>query len=225
MTPLEMQVGFEIEVGSIDSTLKPLTTDIFYWLNQAIIKFVKTRYSGINFKGESFESSQKRIDDLRTLVTEVALTPVVGINKPNCWIAIIPSDYMFTVGEEVTISYVNSNNDTISLREGVTETTNNTYRQEIDNPFSGYILLYGEAQPLRLYYSTYVELITDGNYDITMYYLRYISQPNVISLTSSSSNLPSITHTEIVKLAVSMYLENIKNPRYQSYLNEINTME
>jgi hypothetical protein len=225
MTPLEMQVGFEIEVGSIDSTLKPLTTDIFYWLNQAIVKFVKTRYSGINFKGESFESSQKRIDDLRTLVTEVTLTPVTGTNKPNCWIATIPGDYMFTVGEEVTISYVNSNSETVTLREGITEISSNTYRQEIDNPFAAHILLYGEAYPLRLYYGSYVELITDGNYTITAYYLRYISQPTTISLTSSNSNLPIHTHTEIVKLAVSMYLENIKNPRYQSYINEINTME
>lgn len=42
--------------------------EIDYWLNKAIFKFVKTRYSGMNVKQTSFEQTQKRSDDLSTLV-------------------------------------------------------------------------------------------------------------------------------------------------------------
>jgi len=224
MTPLQMQASFEIEANQIDSTLKPLSTDIFYWLNQAVLKFVKTRYSGINYKRESFEETQKRTDDLRTLVKEVTITTSVGGTKPNGWSANFPVDYMFTVGEEVLIEYVKGLS-TITARMAILETTSDRYTEELRNVFSEYRLHDGWANPMRLYSNTYVELISDGTYDIPTYYLRYISIPTAISLPSTSCNLPEHTHPEIVKLAVGMYLENTKEPRYQSYNNEINTME
>ena len=37
--------------------------------------------------------------------------------------------------------------------------------------------------------------------------------------------MPEHTHLEIIKLAVQAYLENQMNQRYNSYSNEINTME
>lgn len=224
MTALQMQVAFEIETSQIDSTLKPISSDIFYWLNQATNKFVKTRYSGVNFKRESFEQSQKRIDDLRTLIKEVAINTTQGGTKPNAWIATIPTDYMFTVGEEVQIQFTKGIN-IITSRQAVLEINSDRYTEELKNVFSEYHLHDNWANPMRLYSNTYVELISDGTYSIPIYYLRYISKPTAISLPSVNSNLPEHTHTEIVKIAVSMYLENKKEPRYQSYNNEINTME
>ena len=66
---IELQEAFELELNKFDDIDKIPSTDTEYWLNQGLIRFVKTRYSGVNTKGESFEQSQKRIDDLRTLVT------------------------------------------------------------------------------------------------------------------------------------------------------------
>jgi hypothetical protein len=225
MTALEMQTAFEIETNKIDAILKPLSSDTFYWLNQATTKFVKTRYSGFNPKKESFEETQKRTDDLRTLVKEITINTTSGAgSKPNGWVATIPVDYLFTVGEEVDIQYI-KNLSTITTRVAVLEVTSDRYTEELKNVFSEYRLHDGWANPMRLYAYTYVELISDGTYDIPRYYLRYISLPTAISLPANNSNLPEHTHSEIVKLAVSMYLENKKEPRYQSYNNEINTME
>ncbi len=224
MTAREMQISFEIESNLEDPTKKPTTIEIFYWINKAIEKFIKTRYSGVNFKGESFEQTQKRIDDLRTLVKELTLTPTTTGSKPNSVVFTLPNDYLFTVGEEVAIEYV-KNNVTYTSREGITEITNDRYRQEIDNHFSEFRLYSNWARPLRLFYGSYVELVSDGQYNITNYYITYISKPTVVTLPSISCNLPDQTHSEIIKLAVSMFLENIKDPRYQTYLNEINTME
>ena len=219
MTNLQMQTAFEIEAKFIDSRLKPLSSDTFYWINRAIEKFVKTRYSGNNPKQESFEQTQKRIDDLRTLIEEVTIGTSAGTYKPNSYIALLPTDYMYTVGEEVQISY----NSTL-IRTGVVEITVDRYSAEIDNPFSEFNMHYGKAKPLRMFYNTYIELISDGTYTIPNFYLRYISIPQVVSLTNNC-NLPAPTHPEIIKLAVAMYIENTKDPRYQTIQNEITQQE
>jgi len=224
MTAREMQISFEIESNLQDPTKKPTSIEIFYWINKAVEKFIKTRYSGINFKREAFEQTQKRIDDLRSLVKEVDITSNVPGSKPNSIIFNLPVDYLFTVGEECMISFLKGVT-TINSREGITEITNDRYRQEIDNHFSEFRLYSDWARPLRLFYGTYVELISDGQYTIPHYYVTYISKPTAIELPSNNCNLPEQTHSEIVKLAVSMFLENIKDPRYQTYLNEINSME
>jgi len=47
----------------------------------------------------------------------------------------------------------------------------------------------------------------------------------VISMVPTNTDLPQHAHEEVVKIAVKMALENIEQPRYQTYLNEVNTME
>ena len=94
--------------------------ELEFWLNEAIEKFAKTRYSGANPKQQGFEQSQKRIDDLRTLVREVRLAlsaPTSNVNKPNSKTASISSlpNYWFSLGEEVLIAYVSLSNSRTSL--------------------------------------------------------------------------------------------------------------
>lgn len=225
MTALEMQTAFEIETGIIDSTVKPLSSDIFYWINRAIEKFVKTRYDGNNYKREAFEQNQKRIDDLRTLITESSIVTTTGTIKPNSYIALLPTGYTFAIAEEVDITFINSLGASTTKHQGVTEITSERYIEEIRNPFSEHNLHYEYAKPLRLFYDTSVELISDGGYSIPLYRLRYIKQPTIVALPSTNSDLPLHTHAEIIKIAVSMYLENTKNNRYSTYANEVNTVE
>jgi hypothetical protein len=196
---------------------------IFYWINKSIEKFVKTRYSGLNTKEESFEQTQKRTNDLRTLVTEVTLSTSISSIKPNSYQSTLPIDYLITVGEEVDIQFIKNSISTI-VREGIKSTTSDQYREEIDNPLSEHVLQYNEARPLRLYQGNIVLLISDGNYSIPTYYLRYIKNPAIVSLTVNC-DLTNETHYEIVKSAVLMYLEHTVNNRYSTYSNEVNTME
>ena len=97
--------------------------EIEFWLNEAIEKFAKTRYSGMNPKQQGFEQSQKRIDDLRTLVREVRLSleaPTTNVNKPNSRtgsITLLPN-YWFSLGEEVLIAYISLNNSLTSVATG-----------------------------------------------------------------------------------------------------------
>jgi hypothetical protein len=225
MTAREMQIAFELEANLVDPTVKPTSYEIFYWLNKSVDTFVKTRWGGNNAKGESFEQTQKRIDDLRTLVKDwSANTTIVGATKPNTHLATLPSDYLYSLGEEVIISRT-VNNVTVNTRGGITETTVDKYNDDVINPFGEHILHNNWARPLRLFKGNTIELISDGAYTVPVYYIRYIAKPTVIALPSTSCDLPEQAHYEVVKIATKMYLERIGSPRQQTYNNEIVTME
>lgn len=286
-----MHTAFDLELDKINSLQYPSFTsnEKDYFINQAIRKFVKTRYSGINAKREGFEQSQKRIDDLRTLVREVTVpcsAGTAGVNKPNAYVltsgfsnaVFSPAPYWLSLGEEVLLTLTGG----ATTRQGVTEVTNDEYRAEIDNPYSGYILHYNVAKPLRLFYNNTIEFISDGTYVVTSAYVRYIKEPATVNYTAvtgvtsgnilpgrryiaatsgsityngvsyavgttflgvegvttftpvgggtvnfvaTDCDLPEQCHDEIVALAVQMALENIEQPRYQTYSQDVATME
>lgn len=73
-----MHYNFKRKYDKIDSQDRRDLTDgeIDEFLNEAIINFVETRYSGNNAKQLGFEVTQQRIDDLSTLVVKSeVLTP------------------------------------------------------------------------------------------------------------------------------------------------------
>ena len=210
MRYIDLQEAFELEIAQLDSNLtKPTTSDIEYWLTAGLIKFIKTRYSGINFKQTGFEQDQKRIDDLRSLVTRKSYQ---FTTYPEEYTVTLPEDYMTTLGET-----------------DVLEATVENIDRQRQNTLSEYRLHGRSARPLRLYEGNTIRLYTDSNYHIRNYILTYLRIPNKISLTEAPfeeyKEMPASTHDEIVKLAVELYLENEANPRYQSYINEVNTME
>ena len=245
-----------------------LPEEIDFWLNQALTEWVKTRMTGNNAKRESLEQTQKRIDDLRTLLKESSILTTSGSNKPNSFIATLPSDYLYAIGEEVNIDYLKTGYSVIRMpgntsltsgktylvgsssvivnnpaadalpsgsifiatngylsggnvtllyttRTGITETTSDRYSSDIDNPFANHVLQYGKAKPLRLFFGSTVELISDGNYYISQYFLRYIKKPIEYSyyskvvysgdilpdliyrITSSTTDSPSITYNGV----------------------------
>lgn len=112
-----------------------------------------------------------------------------------------------------------------SLRQGITEATADTYRDDIDNPYSEHVFENNKAKPLRLFNNDIVELITDGNYGVFKYYLRYLNEPATLVYNTTDCDLPDHTHDEVVKLAAKMILENTGNPRYRTYLNEVSGTE
>jgi len=198
--------------------------EIDLWLNDAIRKFVKTRYSGTNAKGKSFEETQKRIDDLRSIVVFDTLTSSSSTEYTNAYTVDLPADYWFSVSEEVAIvvSGVSTN-----PRIGVTQVSLDEYTQKLADPFSEHILHYSTAKPLRFIKEDTIVLTSDGNYTIPTVYLTYLKKPAEVQVTATAvdCDLPEHTHDEIVKLAVNMMLENIEQPRYRTHLNEVNSME
>lgn len=74
-------------------------------------------------------------------------------------------------------------------RQGITESTSDTYSFRVNNPYSEHILLdkRKEAKPIRLIVGNEVELTTDGNYGIAYYYLKYLKSPQYTSISTVSS--------------------------------------
>lgn len=228
MTISEMHTAVKLGLDKTSGLELPAfePEEIDFWLNKAIECFVETRYSGNNIKQESVEQTQKRLDDLRTLIVEANIVPTVGTvnDLPNSYSAILPTSpaYLRALMEEVNIRFLDSyTNDYKNIRSGVTKCTSDTYTDYLDNPFSEHRLYLGKAKPLRLVKNTTVELITDGNYSITNYYLRYIKKPVTVALSPvANCDLPSHTHHQIVDMCVGMLLENIESNRYQAFKSE-----
>jgi hypothetical protein len=218
-----------------------LPEELDFWINEAIYRYVMTRYSGNNPKQESFEQSQKRVEDLRSLVKEIVLTPTEstateteGIYtlsfKPNSWYidqASLPADYLLFLNDEVAISFNHEVTGTATtLRTYPIVCTSDTYSTKVNDPYSEHRLHLSIARPLRMFSSKGIELITDGQYDITSYFLKYLRKPAIVSInTSTDCDLPEHTHREIVLLTVKILIENIESPRYQSTSIELTQNE
>src|SRR6476660_6298555 len=100
MTISEMHIAFKFGCDKIDSLNYPnfTITEIDLLLNQAQGRIIKQRYGINNFKKQSFEETEKRVDDLKNLVYSVILTPNThtSLDKPNGVTVDLPS----TSGQE-----------------------------------------------------------------------------------------------------------------------------
>lgn len=241
MKNIELQSSFEIELNKLqDNLTKPTSVITEYWLNAGLSKFWKTRYSQMNIKQEAFEQTQKRIDDLRTLVTEQLFEnlDITSINSELYTVA-LPENYTILLGDTAGIapadgvdiecwqknedgSYIIKYSDTI---EGTVDTIDRIK----ENSLSEYRLHYTKAKPIRLIQGNNINLYTDGKYKISKYKITYLRIPSKINIHTAPfqeyTDMPEHTQLEIVKLAVQMFLESQTDPRYQSYTNEVNSME
>jgi len=100
----EMHIAVQQGVDKINSLqadlLLPQEIDIE--LNKSQQRFINTKYNGNNPSRQGFEQSQKRIDDIRTLVREyVAPTTYKEQYNNDIWVDQfqLPSDYMYLVNQ------------------------------------------------------------------------------------------------------------------------------
>lgn len=242
MSPRELQIEVERRLQLINPELSlagKLPSDtIISFINEAIDKFWKTRYSGLNYKQRGFEQDQKRTDDLRTLVTKHTYkdTDISKINQVEYTVT-LPDDYVILLGDTAGISpadgvinncwdkdalgnYKIKYSDTI---EGTIETVDRIK----ENSLSEYHLKYTKAKPIRLIQDNTITLYTDGQYKVSEYTIEYLKKPSKVDLktnpTDEYTDLPSHTHMEVVKLAVQLILATL--PNYNVYSNEVNSME
>ena len=114
MTVTDMHINFKLILDKTDSLNYPdfESEEIDKWLNIAQERYVKQRYGGMNMRRESFEQTQKRIDDLRVLVTNAEIIPsaAVAANKPNAVFATLPTSasayYWLAIQEEAQVVYM-----------------------------------------------------------------------------------------------------------------------
>lgn len=234
MKYIDLQSSFELEIAKIDDGLnKPKSLDTEYFLNAGLDKFWKTRYSQNNYMFQGFEQTQKRIDDLRTLVTEYTYMDDINTVNDSLYTVELPEDYVVLLGDTVGITPVGYNacwdtdnngnyvihySDTI---EGKIETIDRIK----ENSLSEYHLKYTKAKPIKVIAGNTISLHTDGYYKISSYTIQYLRKPMYIDIHKDPfaeyTDMPEHTQLEIVKLAAQLYLQNQADPRYQTYTQEI----
>lgn len=241
MTDRSMQIEFERRLQLMDPELvrtNKLSSDtIFSFINEAIDKFYKTRYSGINAKSEGFEQSQKRIDDLRNLIKTASFTEEI-INNGNIYTIELPEDYVLMLGDVAGILPTEGNEqcweideegDYVVKRADTIEATIENIDRQLNNSLSEHLLKYCTARPLKLIQGNQVILYTDGKYSVANYQITYLSKPLFLDSSNISNteytSLPEHTHMEIVKMAVQLYLATKPMQHYSAYSSEVNNME
>lgn len=242
MTDRGFQIEFERRLQLMNPNLvikDKLSSDtIISFINEAIDKFYKTRYSGINFKAQGFEQTQKRIDDLRTLIKNKKYTEG-SINKSdrNSYSVELPEDYVLLLGDTAGIQPSNLNECWETNERGeyiikytdTLESTIETLDRQLGNSLSEHKLKYCQARPLKLIQDNNVILYTDGNYKISEYQITYLAKPSKIDSSNITNleytDLPEHTHMEIVKMAIQIYLATKPMQHYNAYSNEIASME
>lgn len=241
MKLIDFQESLELEINKLgDGLTKPTTTQQEYFLNAALDKFYKTRYSGINPKQTGFEQDQKRIDDLRKLVVTKLYAVDTITPRGNTYSVTLPDDYVLYLGSTAGISPNNAdaekcwdkdeNGNYKIHRSDTLEGTVYTLDRMLENSLSEHRLHYSTAKPIRLMADNQITLYTDGNYKVSEYTLTYLRLPKKIKFLNSDmfeeyTDLPEHTHLEIVKLAAQLYLENQVDPRVRTYPEEVQTME
>lgn len=231
MRKIDILAGFEREINMIDNVVdKPSTDDSLFWLNQAVVKFIKVRFNGDYTHGTSYEQNEKRREDLIKLyVTKTFLSKDMRKNslEPSydSYEIIYPEDFLFSLNEDVVIS---DNNGDHKLNTCMFECTQDSFMYRVNNSLTDFHYRYHRARPLRVRISDGCLLLTDKQYKIYKYSLGYLRKPEEITLDNPFDEYTDFDDSimpEIIKIAAQMYLENKKDQRYQTITQEVSTQE
>lgn len=218
MTALQMRDEFLVGYDKVASFAAPGFTneEISLFLSEAQEQFVKNRYHGKGNKyQEGFEETEKRRKDLSGVTrqtTGVVSTDQTDLLSLNGTLYELPEDFWITVAEWVETS------DDCGPNKSIVPKTLDQFFADKQNPFKKPVkdeIWRVEGTPLNG--AVRHELVTDGSYNINAYKLRYIKTLTDIDIDANiTSELHPMVHREIVKLAVTIALENQQEPRSQS---------
>lgn len=229
MRCIDLIASFELEINKLDDALeKPVTDDSVYWINQAVMKFVKDRFNGNAPKRTSYEQNEKRTRDLINLLKEdvrnIEIEDKSHYNYDS-YEYTYPSDMLYVLNEDVIIS---DTNDDYLMDTCVFECTADNFMYRINNSLTDFHYRYHRARPLRVRTKDGFKLLTDKKYKIHRYTLGYLKVPTEINPTDPFAEYTDFEDNiwmEIIKIAAQMYVENQSDPRYKTLSQEVLTQE
>lgn len=229
-----MQYDVKYKLNKVDSQqYRNLRIPEIDWtLNEALDIFIKSVAEPRTNNQFGFETSQRTIDDIRTLVVnDQPLTPIEL--SPTTYYVALPDNYMFFVSADVIM-----NRQTCGDKKGRCILRQHDDRFE-DSPFDCSSYEWGEVN-IR-FYEQGIKIFTDGTFTIEELNLNYIRKhayihnaqdflptmsyklPDGTLLTGTQNcELPEHTHREIVDIAVLILSNNLELPGYQLKQAKIN---
>ena len=229
MRGIDLIASFELEIAKMDDALnKPVTDDSLYWINQAVVKFVKDRFNGNAPKRTSYEQNEKRTRDLINLLREQTIDSIFFTDEHpsyNSYEYLYPADMMYVLNEDVIISDME---DAHVMDTCVFECTADSFMYRVNNSLTDFHYRYHRARPLRVRTKEGFKLLTDKKYKINRSTLGYLKTPEEITSEDPNKEYKDFednTWLEIIKIAAQMYIENQSDPRYKTITNEVLTQE
>lgn len=247
MSITEFHNSFKFRMDKMDGLNLPnfLPEEIDLLLNQAQDALVKQKYGKNNITGDSFEQTQKRIDDLQELVRTVREQPStfndsvenVTYNAVNFE---LPEDYWLLIWDKAIINCTNCNTtvtiptaeygqvtldrstNVTGIEVEVRTVTHERFQKAIKDAFAGP----DHTKVLRLEYKGRIEIVPSTDCTILWYIFRYIKKPARMTLSGNiTCELSDFMHEEVLNEAVSIALEGIESKRIQTFNPLINNKD
>lgn len=235
MSIQEFHYAFKLSMDRIDtlSNIDFNPAEIDFFLNEAQTIFVNQRIDPLgNRKFKGVEASQKRIDDLQTLIVkhpvQPGLTPVKdsGVYEVKLSNLEYPYFHIMSAYADVLTTPKCESQIILKFRQ------HDDYRELLQDPFNSpsedYIPYNFGLSTDRTSSSIY---IYPGIFQIKKVYVEYIKVPARMSLGNYSyidgttyppttSDLPTYTHNELVDLAVQIASLASESPEYIQLKNQ-----
>jgi len=230
----EMHYDFKQKLNKIDSqqyrNLK--VPEIDWKLQEGIDLFTKIVAEPKYATRLGFETSQRVIDDIRTLVIN-AKSLVAGDTTPLTAIFELPADYQYYVGT-----------DELVMKSGSCEhPADKVFVRQHDDDFQSSMFdkssfLWREAK--IKFMSEGIKVYTSGEFTVENFKMDYIKKPasvnnsesyvggqyktlaGVVLDTNVDCDLPPHTHREIVDIAVAITTGDLQIPDYQIKKDKLN---
>tara|TARA_R110000772_G_scaffold156359_3_gene267439 strand:+ start:646 stop:1386 length:741 start_codon:yes stop_codon:yes gene_type:complete len=237
MTVQDMHYEFKVKLNKVASGNYPnlLIPEIDWYLNEAQEIFVKQRYGATNNTKSGFETSQKRIDDLRALVTQAVIPAIAeafpDLGMTQAYGCSLPGDYMFLIRSKAVSTKGSCSERYLSCIQSQHDDLNNI----LTDPFYSPSFEWAETPIVFTNTPSGSDLVgfTDGTFLISNFVLDYIKHPQRIQFPSgvggsyqlpdgtavnadANSELAQHTHHEIVDIAVMLASGDMDNPNVQT---------
>jgi len=204
-----------------------LPEEIDYWLNRAQDRFIKDRaFSHSDIKQLGFVANQKRLDDLRLLITNDYTDETSGQAGIEFQYYDLPANYLYLVNIRAAIRKDNCAPATLQsplVTVPVRVVANHEVHFLQQDPFAQST----SASPLATLSDRDIKVFQNNeNFIVEGISLDYIRTPQQIDLQlNQTSELAEHTHHEIIDIAVKTIIEAIESPRYQTSAGELTTTE
>ena len=230
----EMQYDIKFKFNKVDSEqYKNFKIPEIDWaINEAEEIFVKSIAEPRTSNYLGFETSQRTIDDIRTIVVNDASIVPTKIDNETYKVE-LPQDYMFYISANVIISKANCSD---RVARAILRQHDDRFES---SPFDTSSFEWKEVN-IR-FYEDGIKLFTDGTFEIKEVKLNYIRKRKYIhnaqdylptgsyklpsgTLLTGTQNceLPEHTHREIVDIAVLILANNLDLPSYQLKQAKVN---
>jgi hypothetical protein len=203
---------FQLFMDKVDSESLPefLPSEIDTFIHEAELRIVKQAYGGNNIYKSSYGSTQKRTDDISTLI-RTAIIEFID-NK-----ALFPTDYMFLDRVMIGVSTDTISKTYTSPYLCSSDKLNNVLSDPFNKSRVAYPVVWIENNSL---------LIDTPNFTAEDAKLTYIKYPvRVNKKDGVSSELPEQKQREAIQMAVRIALGVVESQRIEEQNQQLGTME